>query len=148
MEKEQILQQLFSQTKEDKDILLEQLVFCKFANEYDFENYFRIGKLKESDLFCLISFLYHQDCFLMMLDIMNRYRDRFVSHDESLLKELDFSEQFMSRIEKEIYGGLHCGTAMEVLINDEWIPTRIEYGNDWYLVGVQKESLPGLQVRI
>lgn len=63
MEKEQILQQLFSQTKEDKDILLEQLVFCKFANEYDFENYFRIGKLKESDLFCLISFLYHQDCF-------------------------------------------------------------------------------------
>ena len=49
---------------------------------------------------------------------------------------------------KEIDGGLHCGTAMEVLINDEWIPTRIEYGNDWYLVGVQKESLPGLQVRI
>jgi len=49
---------------------------------------------------------------------------------------------------KEIYGGLHCGTAMEVLINDEWISTRIEYGNDWYLVGVQKESLPGLQVRI
>ena len=49
---------------------------------------------------------------------------------------------------KEIYGGLHCGTAMEVLINDEWIPTRIEYGNDWYLVGVQKESLPGLQIRI
>ena len=46
------------------------------------------------------------------------------------------------------YGGLHCGTVMEVLINDEWIPTRIEYGNDWYLVGVQKESLPGLQVRI
>ena len=46
------------------------------------------------------------------------------------------------------YGGLHCGTTMEVLINDEWAPTRIEYGNDWYLVGVQKESLPGLQVRI
>ena len=46
------------------------------------------------------------------------------------------------------YGGLHCGTKMEALINDEWVPTRIEYGNDWYLVGVQKESLPGLQVRI
>jgi len=23
------------------------------------------------------------------------------------------------------YGGLHCGTTMEVLINDEWAPTRI-----------------------
>ena len=50
--------------------------------------------------------------------------------------------------EANSYGGLHCGTAMGILINDEWIPTRIEYGNDWYLVGVQKESLPGLQVRI
>ena len=45
-------------------------------------------------------------------------------------------------------GNSYGGTAMEALINDEWIPTRIEYGNDWYLVGVQKESLPGLQVRI
>ena len=22
------------------------------------------------------------------------------------------------------YGGLHCGTAMEAFINDEWIPSR------------------------
>ena len=46
------------------------------------------------------------------------------------------------------YGGLHCGTTRVVFIIDEGIPTRIDYGNDWYLVGVQKESLPGLQVRI
>ena len=130
MEKEQILQQLFSQTKEDKDILLEQLVFCKFANEYDFENYFRIGKLKESDLFCLISFLYHQDCFLMMLDIMNRYRDRFVSHDESLLKELDFSEQFMSRIEK-IKGVAECYKNMAVRKKQSEMAAFIVNKNRW-----------------
>lgn len=130
MEKEQILQQLFSQTKEDKDILLEQLVFCKFANEYDFENYFRIGKLKESDLFCLISFLYHQDCFLMMLDIMNRYRDRFVSHDESLLKELDFSEQFMSRIEK-IKGVAECLKNMAVRKKQSEMAAFIVNKNRW-----------------
>lgn len=130
MEKEQILQQLFSQTKEDKDILLEQLVFCKFANEYDFENYFRIGKLKESDLFCLISFLYHQDCFLMMLDIMNRYRDRFVSHDESLLKELDFSEQFMSRIEK-IKGVAECKKNMAVRKKQSEMAAFIVNKNRW-----------------
>lgn len=23
------------------------------------------------------------------------------------------------------YGGLHCGTAMEALINDEWIPRSV-----------------------
>ena len=92
MDKKQILQRYFSQTNEDKSILLEKLAFCGFSDEYDFENYFRIDELEESELFCLISALYHQDCFLMMLDIMNRYRERFVLHDESLLKELDFSE--------------------------------------------------------
>ena len=46
------------------------------------------------------------------------------------------------------YDGLHCGTAMEVLINGEWIPVRIEYVDDWYLVGIPCESLSGLQVKI
>ena len=46
------------------------------------------------------------------------------------------------------YGGLHCGTAMEVLVNGEWIPTRIECADDWYLVGILRESLSGLQVKI
>lgn len=46
------------------------------------------------------------------------------------------------------YGGLHCGTVMEVLIDDEWLPTRIEYADDWYLVGIPCESLSMLQARI
>ena len=48
----------------------------------------------------------------------------------------------------DYYGGLHCGTTMDVLIDGQWIPTRIEKGNDWYLVGIKTKSLPGLQVRI
>lgn len=48
----------------------------------------------------------------------------------------------------DYYGGLHCGTTMDVLIHDEWIPTRIEMGEDWYLVGVKVGRLPGLTVRI
>jgi hypothetical protein len=45
------------------------------------------------------------------------------------------------------YGGLHCGETMEVLIGGRWMPTRIEKGLDWYLIGVKTESLVGLQVR-
>lgn len=97
MNKKQMVQKILLQTK-DKDMLIEKLTFCKFSDEHDFENYFRIEELKESELFCLISFLYHQDCYLMMLDIMNRYREKFVCHDESFLMKLDFSEQFISRI--------------------------------------------------
>lgn len=49
---------------------------------------------------------------------------------------------------EEFYGGLHCGECFDVLVGDEWIPTRIEMGNDqkWYLVGVQV-PLDGLIVK-
>lgn len=46
------------------------------------------------------------------------------------------------------YGGLHCGTGMEVLLDNEWVPTRIEFGDQWYLVGIETDQLPGLIVRI
>lgn len=49
---------------------------------------------------------------------------------------------------EEYYGGLHCWTTMDVNINGKWVPTRIEMGDDWYLVGVKTDSLPGLTVRI
>lgn len=48
----------------------------------------------------------------------------------------------------EYYGGLHCGECMEVLVDGKWFSTRIEMGKDWYLVGVETDSLSGLTVRI
>ena len=37
---------------------------------------------------------------------------------------------------------------MEVFAGGKWKPTRIEYGENWYLVGVRAEDLNGLRVRI
>ena len=48
----------------------------------------------------------------------------------------------------DFYGGLHCGDTLEVLINNKWIPTRIEMGSFWYLVGLKISDLNGLIVRI
>jgi hypothetical protein len=31
----------------------------------------------------------------------------------------------------DYYGGLHCGETMDVLIGDQWIPTRIEKASNW-----------------
>lgn len=45
-------------------------------------------------------------------------------------------------------GGLHCGETLDVKINGRWVSTRIERGNDWYLVGVDTDDLVGLIVRI
>jgi hypothetical protein len=47
-----------------------------------------------------------------------------------------------------IEGGLHCGQTMEVYVKGKWIPTRLEMGEDWYLVDVKVDSLIGLNVRL
>jgi len=48
----------------------------------------------------------------------------------------------------QYYGGLHCGETFDVKINGKWIPTRIEMGRSWYLVGIKTDDLVGLIVRI
>ncbi|MDR1193070.1 MAG: DUF5348 domain-containing protein [Peptococcaceae bacterium] len=48
----------------------------------------------------------------------------------------------------DYYGGLHCGETFDVLIDGEWILTRIEKANDWFLVGIKTKNLPGLPVRM
>lgn len=51
---------------------------------------------------------------------------------------------------EEYYGGLHCGTGMEAMLDGKWVPTRIEMNinSKWYLVGIDEDSLVGLTVRI
>ncbi len=44
--------------------------------------------------------------------------------------------------------GLHCGECFDVFVRGKWKPTRIEYGDNWYLVGIRAEDLNGLRVRI
>ena len=46
------------------------------------------------------------------------------------------------------YGGLHCGDCFEVFADGAWQQTRMEYSDDWYLVGIKTECLNGLQVRL
>lgn len=48
----------------------------------------------------------------------------------------------------DYFGGLHCGTCFDVMVNGRWIPTRIEKGKDWLLVGIRTTDLAGLRVRM
>lgn len=49
---------------------------------------------------------------------------------------------------EEYHGELLCGSRMDVLIDGEWIPTRIEMADDWFLVGIDTENIAGLTVRV
>lgn len=46
------------------------------------------------------------------------------------------------------YGGLHCGECFDVKVRDTWVPVRIEFSDQWYLVGLPQTRLDGLTVRI
>lgn len=49
---------------------------------------------------------------------------------------------------EQVSDGLHCGMTLEVLIDGQWQPTRIECGDDWYLVGFPDVALDNLKARI
>ena len=83
-----------------KALLLEKLAFCKFADQNDYENYFRIKELKDSELLCLTSCLYHHGCFLLLLSIMSRYEERFIFTDSSPLQEFEPDDALMERLSR------------------------------------------------
>lgn len=99
MKKEELVRKFYMQ-KEEKELFLEKLIFCNFSEQRDFENYFKVGELEESELFYLISFLYHEDCFFMMLEILNNYKQHFHSAGVFELEEFDFSEKLLKRWER------------------------------------------------
>ena len=67
-------------------------------------------------------------------------------------KQVEVTKEYAPEIGKaKFYGGLHCGTCMDVFVNNRWKPTRIELdwgGKGWYLVGVPTDSIVGLRVRM
>ena len=100
MDKKELQKKYEEQDSAGRELLLEKLAFCKFADRYDFENYFRIGELNDSELLCLASFLYQQDCFLMLLEMLERYKEKFVLADSSLLRELEPDDALMERLSR------------------------------------------------
>lgn len=100
MDKEKLKQSYATQDHNKKSIFLEKVIFCQYADELNFKNYFRIEELEESELFDLISCLYHQDCFLMILEVISEHKERFISHNEITLERLNISEQFISRLKR------------------------------------------------
>ncbi len=98
MDKRELREKYDGQDALGKAMLLEKLAFCKYADPYDFENYFRIGELKDSELLYLVSFLVHHNCFQMLAGIMNRYKEKFIFPDTSLLREFEPDDTLVERI--------------------------------------------------
>ena len=100
MEKKELQKKYEEQDSMGRELLLEKLAFCKFADNYDFENYFRISELNDSELLCLASFLFHQECYLMLMDMIDRYKERFILADSSLLQDFESDDALIERLSR------------------------------------------------
>lgn len=100
MDREELMRKYDALDEKGKAEMLEKVAFCSLSDDWDFNNYLRIGELKECELASLVSFLFQQDCFLMLSDILDSFRERFVSHDTTLLGEVPLSGQFCARMAK------------------------------------------------
>ncbi len=100
MEKKELQKKYEEQDSIGRELLLEKLAFCKFADNYDFENYFRISELNDSELLCLASFLFHQECYLMLMDMIDRYKERFILADSSLLQDFESDDALIERLSR------------------------------------------------
>lgn len=89
----------FLSQDEDQSLLMEKLVFAYFVDDCDIDRYLNIEHLELKELFKLLTVLYSKGCFLMILDIMSRYRERFIFHDVSVLNEFSDDPRFISRLE-------------------------------------------------
>ena len=77
-----------------------KLAFGKFVDYYNFENYFRIGELNDNELLCLASFLYHKECYLILMIMLDRYKKRFVFATSSLLRKFEADGALMKRFSR------------------------------------------------
>jgi hypothetical protein len=100
MDKNELQKKYEEQDSMGRELLVEKLAFCKFADCYDFENYFRINELSDSELLCLASFLYHQECYMMLMDMLNRYKERFILADSARLWEFEPDDALMERVSR------------------------------------------------
>ena len=77
---------------------------------------------------------------------MTEYKEGTLFYNSNL-KRLDISFD-----DDTLYGGLHCGDTLDVLVNSlkwEWQNVRVEYDDDrgWYLMGCTSPEFD-LRVRI
>lgn len=95
------------------------------------------------------------DAYLRQLYLVNQ--DESTNMDEhkeakmkqgTLVRNIESGRMDIRFNLNEFREGIPCGTRMDVLVDGNWVPTRIEMGNDWILTGIKTQNIAGLTVRI
>lgn len=98
--KEQLKEMYLKNSDTMKTDFIEWLVVCQYMNDDDFENLFRIEDLTEQEFFCVVEFLYRQECYILLFMLIARHLKRFKKEDIGFLEEISLRDCFAQRIDR------------------------------------------------
>ena len=85
----------------ERCLYIEYILFCNFAPEKEFNNYFNIKEINDSEFFNLVDFLYNQNCYNLLYRILRDNRERITTNpDINALKNIDFHSGIDKRMER------------------------------------------------
>ena len=96
----EMYEQLSTNTFE-RCLYIEYILFCNFASENEFNNYFRIEEIKDTEFFKLVDFLYNHNCYNLLYRLLRNNRERIISNpDINILKDVNFRSDIDKRMER------------------------------------------------
>ncbi|MCH5249033.1 MAG: hypothetical protein J1E98_03850 [Lachnospiraceae bacterium] len=96
----EIYEQLSTNTFE-RCLYIEYILFCNFASENEFNNYFNIEEIKDAEFFKLVDFLHNHNCYNLLYRVLRDNRERIATNpDINTLKDIDFRSDIDKRMER------------------------------------------------
>lgn len=85
----------------ERCLYIEYILFCNFASEIEFNNYFRIEEIEDSEFFKLVDCLYNHNCYNLLYRLLRNNRERIVTNPNiNILKDIDFRSDIDKRMER------------------------------------------------
>ena len=99
----EMYEQLSTNTFE-RCLYIEYILFCNFASENEFNNYFNIEEIKDAEFFKLVDFLYDHNCYNLLYRLLRDNRERTTKNpDKSVLENIDFHSCIDKRMKKFVF---------------------------------------------
>lgn len=100
MDKEETKKRYKQLCRTERTFLAEVYEVCNNLNSDVFGNLFKIGDLSERDFFCIVDFLYHNDCFVLLYQMMASYPERFMCLDLLVSRDTEVRDDLEERLER------------------------------------------------
>ena len=91
----------FGEITFERCLYIEYILFCNFASEKEFNNYFNVKNINDSEFFELIDFLYQHNCYNLLYRLLRDNRERITTNPNiNALKNINLHSSIDKRMER------------------------------------------------